>query len=143
MVFIEHIFNPLFIPCFSVFMLFRVQVFQGPGFSESRFFRVHVFQGPAPGSGSRFQKQPNLNHLRENNKANTDSYGRGSQRVYGRRFLNKIIFLSIFTKSRSYQRCSVRKVVPKNFVKFTEKHLYQSLFFKKMAGCSLFEKYPV
>ena len=33
-------FNPIFIPCFSGFMLFRVQVFQGPG--------------PGPGSGSRF-----------------------------------------------------------------------------------------
>ena len=27
---------------------FRVQVFQGPGFSGSRFFRVQVFQDPAP-----------------------------------------------------------------------------------------------
>ena len=47
MVFIAHnslksdiFFNPIFIPCFSGFMLFRVQVFQGPG--------------PGPGSGSRF-----------------------------------------------------------------------------------------
>ena len=43
--------------CFLRFLgssLFRVQVFQGSGFSESRFFRVQVFQGPGPGSGSRF-----------------------------------------------------------------------------------------
>ena len=63
MVFIEHnslksdkFFNPIFIPCFSGFMLFRVivQVSYGPGFSGSRLFRVQVFQGPGPGSGSRF-----------------------------------------------------------------------------------------
>ena len=30
---------------FSIKMLFRVQVFQSPGFSGSRFFRVQVFQG--------------------------------------------------------------------------------------------------
>ena len=33
---------------FSMKMLFRVQVFPGPGLSWSRFFRVQVFQGPAP-----------------------------------------------------------------------------------------------
>ena len=55
MVFVEHsslkldiFFNPIFIPCFSGFMLFRAQVFLGPGFSGSRFFRVRV-QGPSPG----------------------------------------------------------------------------------------------
>ena len=32
--------------------------FQGPGFSGPRFFRVQVFMAPGPGSGSRFQKQP-------------------------------------------------------------------------------------
>ena len=35
-------------------MFFRVQVFQGPGFSWSRFFRVRV-QGPSPRSGFRVQ----------------------------------------------------------------------------------------
>ena len=30
--------------------------------------------------------------------------------------------------------CSVRKDVPKNFKKFTGKHLHQSLFFNKVAG---------
>ena len=34
---------------FSIKMLFRVQVFQGPGFLGYRFFRVQVFQGPGPG----------------------------------------------------------------------------------------------
>ena len=33
----------------------------------------------------------------------------------------------------SHQRCSVKKAVLKNFVKFTGKHLYQSLFVKKVA----------
>ena len=72
MVFIKHnslksdiFFNVVIIPCFSGFMLFRVQsflgsrlfrVFLGPGFSVSRFFRVQVFEDPGPGfsgSGSR------------------------------------------------------------------------------------------
>ena len=33
----------------------------------------------------------------------------------------------------SHQGCSVRKGALRNFVKFTEKHLYQSLFFNKFA----------
>ena len=44
MAFIEHnslkleiFFNPIFITCFSGFMLFRVQLFQGPGVSGSGF----------------------------------------------------------------------------------------------------------
>ena len=40
-------------PGFSGFRFFRVQIFQGPGFSWSRSFRVQVFQGLAF-SGSRF-----------------------------------------------------------------------------------------
>ena len=32
------------------------------------------------------------------------------------------------------QRCSVRKGVPRNFGKFTGKHLCQSLFFNKVVG---------
>ena len=42
--------------CFLRFLgsrIFRVQVFQGPGFSGSRFFMVQVFHGPGF-SGSRF-----------------------------------------------------------------------------------------
>ena len=35
-------------------------VFQGPGLSQCRFFRVQVFLGPAPGSWSKFQKQPEI-----------------------------------------------------------------------------------
>ena len=34
----------------------------------------------------------------------------------------------------SHQRCSVKKGALKNFAKFTGKHLYQSLFLKKVAG---------
>ena len=36
----------------------------------------------------------------------------------------------------SHQRCSVTKVVLRNFTKFTGKHLYQRLFFNKVAGLS-------
>ena len=35
---------------------------------------------------------------------------------------------------RSHRRCSVRKIVLRNFEKFTGKHLCQSLFFNKVAG---------
>ena len=38
-----------------------------------------------------------------------------------------------FNKS-SHRRCSVRKDVLRNLDKFTRKHLYQSLFFNKVAG---------
>ena len=34
----------------------------------------------------------------------------------------------------SHQRCSIRKGVLKNFVKFTGKHLFLSLFFNKVTG---------
>ena len=63
MVFIKHnslksdvFFNLIIIPCFPGFVLFRVQVFQGSGFSGSRFFRVRTqdFHDPGPGSWSRF-----------------------------------------------------------------------------------------
>ena len=37
----------------------------------------------------------------------------------------------------SCQRCFVRKGVLRNFAKFTEKHLCQSLFFNKVAGLSI------
>ena len=49
-----------------------------------------------------------------------------------------IIILVLFTFERmlrsSHQRCSLRKGVFKNFVKFTRKHLCQSLFFNKIAA---------
>ena len=34
----------------------------------------------------------------------------------------------------SQRRCSIRKGVPRNFTKFTGRHLCQSLFFNKVAG---------
>ena len=40
----------------------------------------------------------------------------------------------------SHRRCSVRKGVLRNFVKFTGKHLCQNMFFNKVAGLSLLEK---
>ena len=46
------------------------------------------------------------------------------------------VFYTSFTiSSRSSHRiCSVRKVVLRNFAKFIGKHLFQSLFFNKIAG---------
>ena len=52
MVFVKHnslnsdiFFNPIFIPGFSGSRFFRVQVFQGPGFSGSGYrVRVQVFE---------------------------------------------------------------------------------------------------
>ena len=41
----------------------------------------------------------------------------------------------IFYRS-SHQRCFIKKGVLKNFAKFKGKHLYQSLFFNKVAGLS-------
>ena len=38
------------------------------------------------------------------------------------------------TTRRSYQRCSVRTGVLRNFAKFTGKHLCQVLFYNKVAG---------
>ena len=38
------------------------------------------------------------------------------------------------TNFRSHQRCSMKKVVRRNFAKFTGKHQCQSLFFNKAAG---------
>ena len=44
-------------------------------------------------------------------------------------------FLSIDRCFRSsHQRCSLRKSVLRNFTKFTQKHLCQSLFFNNVAG---------
>ena len=60
MIFIKHnylksdiFFNPIFIPCFSASMFFRVQVFQGSGFSGFGS-RVQV-QGLGPGFRSSLQ----------------------------------------------------------------------------------------
>ena len=41
----------------------------------------------------------------------------------------------VFTLNRSkHRRCTIEKVVLKNFAKFTGKRLRQSLFFDKVAG---------
>ena len=40
---------------------------------------------------------------------------------------------SIFSVEAVVQRCSVKKGVPRNCAKFTGKHLYQSVFFNKVA----------
>ena len=39
-----------------------------------------------------------------------------------------------YKKRSSHQRCSMKKVVIKNFAKFTGKHLFQGLIFNKVAG---------
>ena len=44
-----------------------------------------------------------------------------------------VIGLHMFNIRSSHQRCSVRKGVPRNFAKFTGKHLWQSFFFNKVA----------
>ena len=45
--------------------------------------------------------------------------------------------VTIFIFRSSHQRCSVIRVVVKNFTKCTGKHLCQSLFFNKVAGLGL------
>ena len=51
------------------------------------------------------------------------------------------IFLWINQLKISRHRCSIKKVVLKNFAKFTRKHLYQSLFCNKVAGLQLPQTY--
>ena len=41
-----------------------------------------------------------------------------------------------FTFIRSHQRCSVKKVVPKKFGNFSEKHLCESAFLIKFQACN-------
>ena len=49
--------------------------------------------------------------------------------------LNALLYrYSETTVRRSHWRCSIKKSVPKNFTKFTGKHLCQGLFFNKVAG---------
>ena len=43
--------------------------------------------------------------------------------------------LNRITNRSKHRRCSVRKGVLRNFAKFTEKHMCQSLFFNKVADC--------
>ena len=51
-------------------------------------------------------------------------------------FLNikSFLFYLLYLFRSSHQMCSVTKGVPRNFAKFTGKHLCQSLFFNKVAG---------
>ena len=42
--------------------------------------------------------------------------------------------MDLLTLRSSHQRCSIKKGILKNFVKFTRKHLSQSLFFDEIAG---------
>ena len=43
-----------------------------------------------------------------------------------------------FTQNRSsHQRCSIKEGVVRNFAEFTEKHLWQSFYFNKVAGLRL------
>ena len=59
-----------------------------------------------------------------------------------------LLLLFIFTLSifrSSHQRCSMKKGVLRNFAKFTEKHLCQSLFFNKVTAlrpATLLQKRP-
>ena len=56
-----------------------------------------------------------------------------------RRF-GKTVYKTVLHRSR-HRRCSLRKGVLRNLVKFTGKHLRQSLFFNKVAGpCSFIEQ---
>ena len=49
-------------------------------------------------------------------------------------------YTPFFSFRSSHQRCSIKKGAPKNFAKFTGKHLCQSLFFNKVAGLCNFIK---
>ena len=53
-------------------------------------------------------------------------------KIFGR-FLNTSL---TFTLRSNHRRCSV-KIVLRTFAKFTGKHLCQSLFFNKVAGCHI------
>ena len=49
-------------------------------------------------------------------------------------FLTEVLFCQVVTNRSSHQRLSLRKDVLRNVVKFTGKHLCQSLFLNKVAG---------
>ena len=51
--------------------------------------------------------------------------------------LRKFLLKDLIDDRTSYRKCSVRKVVLRNFTKFTRKHLGQSLFLNKVAGLNL------
>ena len=53
-------------------------------------------------------------------------------------YISQIVFVlnickDLSVRRSSHRRCSVRKSVPRNFAKFTGKHLCQILFFDKLA----------
>ena len=74
------------------------------------------------------QKNFTRKHLRWNNKVI-------KKRLQLRFFpMNIAKFLRTAFFRSSHQRCSFRKVVLRNFAKFTGKHLCQSFFFNKVAG---------
>ena len=54
-----------------------------------------------------------------------------------RYFRMQILNKTIHKYKSSHQRCSEQKGVPRNFTKFTGKHLCQSLFLNKVAGLFL------
>ena len=65
------------------------------------------------------------------------------RRVWLVNFFNSVGKTEIYKSS--HQTCSIRKGVLRNFTKFTRKHLYQSLFFNKVADlqpwvCSFIKK---
>ena len=47
--------------------------------------------------------------------------------------MKKLFFFKKYSRS-SHRRCSIKIDVPKNFAKFSGKHLCQSLFFNKVTG---------
>ena len=48
-----------------------------------------------------------------------------------------VIIIQMKTRG-NHQRCSIRKGVLRNFAKFTGKHLWQVLFYNKVAGLEKF-----
>ena len=69
-----------------------------------------------------------------------------SQNTFGGCFWNRNIVSLFCGKKKDYKnshrRCSVRKLVPRNFTKFTWKHLCQSLFLIKFqpSTCNFIKK---
>ena len=55
-----------------------------------------------------------------------------TKKVYNVKFL--ATSRGSFLLRSSHRRCSVKKGVLRNFANFAEKHLYQSLYFNKVAG---------
>ena len=54
--------------------------------------------------------------------------------------LHRVLNTLLKKDRSSHRRCSVRKLVLRNFTKFTGKHLCQSLLFNKVAGLSHLQK---